>query len=285
MQIKSIYYAVFFNLLVPCLIFADGNLSSEKAKEILKQVTTPQSFYAEDVQKGMKTKVYKRLNPDGTEDVRLETEPLQQNAGTPIKVIQIFNREGRWLIRQNKAARMDMLTESGEGAKPAIEDNCDYSLSEGTLNGIECHVVEVTIPKETQEAIANAFKSNSSLSKINVADLVPAKRKFYIGKTNFFTYSVQTFGRSGNLINQESYSNVQFNIALSDDLFAIPTNMTKVVVKSLRDFQTLPPGPNIATGEKLAKIRKPSWVKTTVFSFFALSSLFCLIYFGLRKKT
>jgi hypothetical protein len=283
---KLIYCAVCLSLLVPGLLLADGISSSEQAKEILRQLRAPRSFYAEDVQKGMKTKVYQRLNPDGTEDTRLETEPLQQNTNTPIKVVQIVNREGRWLIRQDIAARMDMLTESSEGSKPVIDDDFGYTLSEALFNGVQCFVIVVTIPTKTLEAAIKVIENRSSrLPNVNVADLIPAKRKYYIGKTNYFTYSLQNISRTGDIISEQNYSNVQLNIALSDDLFTIPKDLTRAVVKNLNDFKTLPPGPQIASPDKLANFKNASWVKTIAVSFFVLSSVFLIIYLGLKKKT
>jgi len=94
--------------------------------------------------------------------------------------------------------------------------------------------------QEVQEMIENNPQMKELLKRVPKKSFpIPTLTLYRIGKEDGILYSTQKYDDKGNKLSEVAYENVQINLPLAEDAFAIPKNLKIKVAKTLNDYTTI----------------------------------------------
>lgn len=129
---------------------------------------------------------------------------------------------------------------------PDFSGDAEYYVRSETLNGIDCYVVTQEI-EPTPEVVEKLYAAIPDFILKRIPDAkqsilhnaFPARTREYIGKDDFFTYSIESFLLSGERKSRYLYTNVRLNPAIDDDQFQIPEGYGQEIADTYEQFTDL----------------------------------------------
>ena len=221
----------------------------EKANKTMKNMKGFSATIVSETPTGKKaeSKYYLRNNPDGTMFMRMEMK------GGMFSMVFLSNADGFWDIVGNTAIKMSYMTKMQTnmmgktiGKLPEFKSGCEYSVASGKVGEIPCYVVTSKLSKKQFETLADTTMKalppgmlkalENSGKKMDLTSMIPMITKQYIGKKDYFAYSVEQFSKNGSRISKISYTDVKLNVSPDEKLFRIPKNMEVKTAKTMTEY-------------------------------------------------
>jgi outer membrane lipoprotein-sorting protein len=213
------------------------------AQQIMNSINSPQNLQMIYIINGMKSTVYQHKTADGFTLQRIETESVTNPFG--MKYIQLKNKDGSWQLRPDMAIRMDFMNNQNpnQSKKPISDIQTTYTAQEETVHDEPCYVVTEAFSDQTKAQLLQAvlMSKNGTRRAKDIAQVIPAKILYYIGKDDRMIHGVQTYNSEGQVIADVFYSTISTNEILPDSLFQVPAGLKEAITKSSEEYRKIRP--------------------------------------------
>jgi len=222
---------------VSSMLISDGlALSPEEIWDKAKVVEETATYTARNNGDDVKVQIFQKANADGTVFRRSDYQSSLGNSTV------LINLSGEYEI-YHPSKRMIKKTYNMASLIPDFSKDAKYSVQRKTLNGIDCYVVtqKVEPTPEIIEKICAAIPESMQklvpdIKQDVLENMFPASTRKYIGKDDFFTYSIETFLLNGKLKSRYTYMDVKLNAAIDNDLFLLPRGYKLEIANTYEEF-------------------------------------------------
>jgi len=196
-----------------------------------------------------KTVLYQRNNPDGVMEMRVDSE--FEVAKVKHTSAFVTNRDGQWQLTRKTAIKMEFqeaiamaAQQTMAGVQKGEESPMILSLSETIANGKSYYLIKGVIAEESRQKVKEMLQNNpqfKELLKTLPPNSIPIAKLtlFRIGKGDGILYSTQQYDDKGNKMSEIAYENVQINLPLADNIFAIPRELKIKIAKTVADYTSM----------------------------------------------
>ena len=186
-------------------------------------------------------------HPDGRVESRVEVR-MTTGTGATNSTITIQNGDGLWLLARGRAIKMEFfgsqlatLNQSMATMPPPDKNGMSATVEQVTFHEIPCYLLTETMDTSLADTTKH-FIQNSGLDKVvggtalDINKLFPVKCRYYVGRNDYFLYSVQKFDKDDAKVSELTYSKVKINPVLPENTFSLPQGTQIIIARSIKEY-------------------------------------------------